>query len=415
MLVAPIPPSLEDEGDELPIPQESDHPPFTRSTHSTLQPFSVFWSNEKWQNLTQRKDLLECISIEEARRLGDWISGARAVRGSSISKFRDLSTPMALSNSGETRRLREFTFNASTPEEVGREFAKTRLSPRTMSDDGMDNAPEGFWEPEIPPYEDRSSRSDGSTEAETAGTGLESFGGDHPGPATITIELSKPGSVVLELTKTSTPVWQFQASGARTRMETHTFVTVTTVPRSPYVATSHGGQEDDSEDVYMGDGTTPTAESANVPITFPVGSPEVSPRDDTPLAPAFTRPKLRSRILPGLPGNHKMTNLPMGALQDTTRTGGEELDVSTDDIATLEMPESAIDTMSRPNQAIFFNRDGTVSGRSPPKRRRDEHGLSTDVHELLRTTDWTKTPLGPRSQWPQSLKTIGKARYGTSI
>ena len=407
MLVAPIPPLLEDTGDELSTLPESDHPPFTRSTHSQLQPFSVFWSNEKWQNLTQRRDLLECISIEEARRLGDWISGARAVRPSGVNGGQGGKTPMARTNSDERRHLREFTFNA-LPEDVEKTFARTRLSPRSTTDETMSAAPEGFWEPENPPYEDRSSRSDGSTDADTAGTGLESFGPDHPGPATMTIELNKPGKVMLELTKTSTPVWQVQRSGARTRMDTHTFITVTTIPRSPFVVTPPAIQEDDGEDTYMGDGATPTPETANIPLNFPVSSPETSPRIETLLVPAFPRSKPKAKVLTGPQVTKKnLANLPAGALIDTRNISDQEV-TPTEEITALDLPESAVKPPSRPNQPIFFNRDGTVSGRSTSKPNRDEHGLSMDVHELLQSTDWTKTPLGPKEQWPQSLKTIGE-------
>lgn len=357
--------------------------------------------------MTQRRDLLDCLSIEEARRLGDWISGARAVRGTKVNKHHRVNAPMSLATLGETKHLRDFSFNV-LPEDVRKSFENTTLSPRSPNDETMSAAPEGFWEPENPPYEDRSSRSDGSTDADTAGTGLESFEEDHPGPATIIIELKKPGRVVLELTKTSTPIWQFQRSGARTRMETHTFVTVTTIPRSPFVTSPPMAQKDQDEDSFMNDDATPMPDSENVPITFPVDSPEVSPKADTLLVPSFPRSNPRTRILSGPRlSNKNFANLPAGATADQPTVDGSDL-TPTEEITALEMPESAMDRVTRPNQPIFFNRDGTVSGRTKAEKKQDEHGLSLDVHELLRTTDWTKTPLGPMEQWPQSLKTIGE-------
>lgn len=396
MLVAPIPPPIEDPSDEfLPTP-ENDHPPFTRSTHSRLQPFNVFWANDKWKNLTQGRDLLQCVRIEEARRLGDWISGARSVQGREDESRRNRQTAAV---SAKHESLRDYVFDSkpeANPDDVRQSLARTTLSPFSHPDPQFPQAPEGFWEPENPPYEDKP-LSDGSTDAGTALTGIEPAGGEHPGPATVVIELNEPGKVKLEMTKTSVPIWQFIRGGGKARLETHTFVIVTTTPRTAFILNAHPTIEK----------PTPLATATHVPIEL--DSPNESPLDDNFLGPgsAFPAARPRATVLPGPTSPMRNTNhLPAGATDDH-KPGSKDL-TPTDEIAALEMPSAAIEP-DRPNRPIFFNRDGTVSGKSQSANNvKGEVGLSMDVHELLKTTDWSKTPLGPREQWPQSLKTVGE-------
>lgn len=395
MLVVPIPPPAEETADEFATPPENDHPPFTRSTHSRIAPFNVFWGNEKWRNLTQNRQLLECVSIDEARRMGDWISGARCAKGREDEARRTMTTAAASVLAGG---LEEYQFGsaAPNPDDVQQSFARTTLSPLSPSEEKFAPAPEGFWEPEIPPYVDKSF-SEGSTEADTAATGIEPPGGEHPGPATVVVELSEPGKVKLEMTKTSMPIWQFVRGGAKIRLETHTFVVVTTLPRTPLVLNNPAQAER----------PTPTPTSTHFPMNL--DSPLDTPMNEDLLgAPVFTS-KPRTKLLDGPSAVSRSKNyLPAGATEDT-RPAFSDL-TPTEEIAALEMPSAAMQT-DRPNRPIFFNRDGTVSGKNSSRSalglKQTEVGLSMDVHELLKTTDWSKTSLGPRDQWPQSLKTIG--------
>lgn len=395
MLVAPIPPPNDDETDDFFPPPESDHPPFTRSTHSRIHPFSIFWANEKWKNLTQNRQLLECVRIEEARRLGDWISGARSAQGREDETRRNRQTAAASVKRGV---LGDFQFPSSadaSPDELRQSLARTTLSPLSPPDAQFPPAPEGFWEPENP-YEEKSS-SDGSTEADTAATGIEPPGGEHPGPATVVIELDEPGKVKLEMTKTSVPIWQFIRGGGRTRLETHTFVIVTTLPRTAFVPNAQTHLEK----------PTPLATATHLPMNL--DSPNEPPLDDNLLGPAFPVSRPRATVLPGPSSPLRNANhLPAGALGDHKPASADL--TPTEEIAALEMPSAALQP-DKPNRPIFFNRDGTVSGKSQSMNNVNrEVGLSMDVHELLKTTDWSKTPLGPREQWPQSLKTVGE--YG---
>lgn len=109
-----------------------------------------------------------------------------------------------------------------------------------------------------------------------------------------------------------------------------------------------------------------------------------------------------------------LTTLPHGATSDTSVTLADL--TPTEEIAALEMPSSAgMGHLDRPNRPIFFSRDGTVSGKSHTRPERDEKGKSMDVHELLRTTDWAATSLGPMDKWPQSLKTAGGSSGAVSV
>jgi len=91
-------------------------------------------------------------------------------------------------------------------------------------------APEDFWEPEIPPYEDRSAFLDPLSTPET-GTRTDGADAKHMA-ATLTVELVRPTRVMLELTKTSMGIWQHGRGGTRTKMETHTYVAITSTVRS---------------------------------------------------------------------------------------------------------------------------------------------------------------------------------------
>lgn len=379
MLVAPIPPPPEhDEGDDLPIPPQDHHLPFTRSSHPSIQPFEPVWTSEKWRNLTQGRTLLDCISIDGARALGDWISGARAVRGKDRRHV-----GLALSGPVASRTRSHFEPPAGLPIPTGLVLPPAVTA--ASSDDAT--APEGFWEPENP-YEDRVSLSDSASDG--AATGIEGWEPHHPGPMSVTIELVDPVQVTLELTKTSMPIYQFNRTGARAKMATHTYIIITTIPRGP---------------LTMKEG--PVLPILPTPASLSMSEPPTEPA--VVLDPShLSHGALRTTILasPASPPRTVAPPLPIGATLDT-QSGAAVNITPTDGIMALDMPHGSTG-QSRP---IFFNRDGTVSRpRGLGNKGLDNNGKSLDVHELLRDFEWSTTSLGPQESWPQSLKTIGMSR-----
>ncbi|ORY35646.1 hypothetical protein BCR39DRAFT_511288 [Naematelia encephala] len=332
VLISPIPPPSHQDDDDSP---PDSHLAFTRTSLSFAQPFDAVWTNEKWRNLTQGRQLLECVSMEGARELGDWISGAREARGrqhgpSAAAKL----APTHFGYGQESHRAR----GVSEP------------SPG-----------EGFWEPEIPPYEDRSAISEALSTSDTPGTGIEPVDGEHPGPSTMVLELIEPGRVTLELTKASLPIWQTSRSDSKIRLETHTFIVITTSPRSSFIPNTDSKpaqEQPDPEKVLV----APTNRLALQPRTSVLPWPSLRPIQ-LGISPKSITP--------------------------------------TDEQMMLDFPGESSST--RP---LFFSRDGTVSRQKAPARDMGTGGRSMDVHELLRDTDWSKTSLGPQESWPQSLKTI---------
>ena len=351
MLISPIPlPYQTEEPEDSRGPSREDDIPFTRSTHSSFLSFDPVWANAKWQNLAQGTRLLECMDIDGARELGDWLTGARAVR-----KSRE-----GISNIEPSYR----------------------------------DAPEGFWEPELLPCEDRSAKSDPLSGAEI-GEGLAETDVAHPEASTMRVNLIQPVRLSLEFTKTSVAIWQRGPGSTRTQVHTHTFIIITTTPCSAVVVANtvsgsemwpHPGGSGHDQPVHFGDALSATQDKLPSP------------------APRVT-------VLPShVSASDFGTQLPLAATLGMQADLGKST-TPTEEIMALDLsilPDSSITSPSRP---IFFNRDGTVTRHGPVQRSVDKNGKSLDVNELLRTKDWSQTPLGPREYWPQSLKTIGNSVF----
>ncbi|KAK4687012.1 hypothetical protein P7C73_g3098, partial [Tremellales sp. Uapishka_1] len=357
VLVVPIPPRRElgDEND----PPPSDHVlPFTRSTHSDIHPFEAIWSNVKWRNLSQGKTLLDCLSMEGAREFGDWISGAREARDRERG-------PSGSASVAPT------TFGHDGPRLASRSKRDGRPTTTTGA------APEGFWEAENPPYEDRSATSDPGSSHSTGVTGVEgSTENNGLGTSSLLVELVTPGKVVLELTKTTLPIWQNGSDGdGRKRMETHSYTVITSTPSGGHSLSMATHQNNDFDPI-MEEQKTSFIEKLSIAETPPQPTPKTTilfhrPHQGTPL-----------RMLPG--------------------------STPTDEKMALDLPlESPGSFTIQPLKPLIFNRDGTVSRQiAPDHMNLTINGKSMDVHVLMETTDWSQTPLGPREFWPQSLKTI---------
>lgn len=121
-----------------------------------------------------------------------------------------------------------------------------------------------------------------------------------------------------------------------------------------------------------------------------------------------TRPKIT--VLPSLIASSISSNhLPAGATSGTQQAG-EPILIPTEEAMTIDqsLPSEPMG-FSGPARSLIFNRDGTITRRGPVRTGVNSAGKSLDVNDLLRTTDWSQTPLGPRDSWPQSLKTIGES------
>ena len=364
MLAVPIPPP--NEPGEEDDPPSSRHLPFTRSSHSHFQPFSPIWSNSKWQNLVGSHQLLECLSIEGAREFGDWLSGARAARGKPVG-------PSAAAKTAPTH----FGYGSRSKRAEGYEQA----GPSEKMELDSSKAPEGFWEPENPPYEDLSNTSDPASSSDSNLTGIESASGSS-GHQTLKVDFVQPGKVTLELTKTNLPIYQVGRGNARSKLGTHSFIVITSVPLTPLTALS--------APKVLADDSRQRRET--------VSEPRQHARHLTPHAPKTT-------ILDAPPDLPKRPGLSLhpSSVSAERSTSNPEIKTPTDEITALDLSQ----TPSKPHQPLLFNRDGTVSRRKGQQGTGGQDGKSLDVNVLFETTDWSQTPLGPRDSWPQSLKSIG--------
>jgi hypothetical protein len=230
---------------------------------------------------------------------------------------------------------------------------------------------------------------------------------EHPGPMTLTLNLVTPAEVTLGLTKTTLPIYQFGRSGARTRMETHTFIVITTIPRTPMMVKEAVSTDTSPTSSIILDTPEIIAGRAN-PVHRAVEELRQSGMavDDRPHA-HDPRSAPRTTILPSpsSPPRTVAPPLPIGATVDPHVAQAQNQNLTpTDEIMALDMCAGEMGA-GRP---LFFNRDGTVSRpRGTMSNGRAANGKPLDVHELLRTFDWGKTSLGPRESWPQSLRTIG--------
>jgi hypothetical protein len=230
---------------------------------------------------------------------------------------------------------------------------------------------------QMPPYEDRSTKSDLLSSSDDA-TGIGAVDDDHPGPHTMTVQLKRPGKVTLEMTKSMMPIYSKSKSGATTRVITHTFAIITTTPRSPLIM-----------DI------TPKGAEMEIP-TIAMSEPDSDGVARPPRKTVLPNPSSPIRaISKALP---EATNLDKTSL-------GSDLDLDT---PTYEKPQHvALGTPARP---MIFQKDGSVKRQQSafPDGATD-NGKSLDVNILLNTTDWSKTGLGPMESWPQSLKSAGES------
>ena len=266
-------------------------------------------------------------------------------------------------------------------------------SPRSAVDPSFPPvpAPEGFWEPENPPYEDRSALSDPLSASDT-GTGVKSFEVGH-GASTLLVKLTNPSRVTLEFTKTSMTMFQNGRRGTRTKTDTHTFVIITTTPSS-------------LGNAPPGSKTISDLKPQRYPSPDEKAQAMYSEEAQEARQSCRSSPAPRFIVLPRqAPPPHPTAQLPVGAI--SANQGGSRMNLTpTEEVMALDLTVPGPST--GPPRPIFFNRDGTVTRHGSGRKADDNDERQLDVHELLRTKDWAQTPLGPRELWPQSLKTIGE-------
>nr|XP_031864018.1 uncharacterized protein CI109_000662 [Kwoniella shandongensis]KAA5531090.1 hypothetical protein CI109_000662 [Kwoniella shandongensis] len=375
VLVVPIPPKTNtDESDDFPSPSVDRAPPFTRASHSRLQPFDVVWSNKKWRNLTQGRALLECLSTKAARELGDWISEAR-----DLEEFVEAKSPTGNGSSQTITGFPNFSFAHSLdrrdPSDTPRATLNRSHSGASGARSPLLSPPAGFWEVEKP-YEDRAMHSDGVLVSDVESTGLEGVNGDHPGPPTLVLELIRPGKVTLEMTKTTMSVWRSGSSGMQSQMNTHSFAIITTTPRSALIP--NGATNDIHNEILS-----------------------IAPPTEPPIRPSLEHNSSTPKAIPLASSASRSISQPNAA----TGKSNPQVDGSSNSAhggVSQSRMDRVGDTVSQP---LVFNRDGEVVKPKPKVTGTHPDGTSMDVEVLMETTDWTQTSLGARETWPQSLKT----------
>ena len=178
-------------------------------------------------------------------------------------------------------------------------------------------------------------------------------------------------------------------------MESHTYVIITTVPRSEFVPNRIGST--------IGDTAGPSSLSRHTASTLAPSRSEPVIPDNNFLAPQpFLHALPRTTILHSPSSPEVQTNmLPQSATGHAPR---DAQITPTDEIMALDLSASG----ERTDRPLLFNKDGVVSRFTGSRTTGvDDRGKALDVNVLLETYDWTKTSLGPKDQWPQSLKTVG--------
>nr|XP_031864017.1 uncharacterized protein CI109_000661 [Kwoniella shandongensis]KAA5531089.1 hypothetical protein CI109_000661 [Kwoniella shandongensis] len=325
--------------------------PFTRGQTTPIKAFDIVWSNSRWKTLVKDRPLLDCLDVQGARALGDWLSGAKELRA-------------------RNRRISSSTASQTTSD-------KEELAGA---------APEGFWESEIG-YEDHSpsKRVDNVIPEGEDERVVEEANEMLP---TLTLDLVGPIKVTLELTKTAISPNEYLRGGLISTATTHTLVVITSTIRSainiipPSVPLQPTARVLPS--LQVSGGTTDHSESDSSTSVATTIKPKFEPKTTILSEPSSTpstlsRPTLAASILD-----------PEMAKNGTA--------------AAIDFDYSTI--TPQPDRPLFFNRDGTVTRPKPRTERTDPKGKSSDIHVLFETTDWSKTPLGPRESWPPSLKTI---------
>nr|XP_019006639.1 uncharacterized protein I203_00231 [Kwoniella mangroviensis CBS 8507]OCF70100.1 hypothetical protein I203_00231 [Kwoniella mangroviensis CBS 8507] len=339
-------------------------PSFTHVEHEAFQPFEVVWSNNRYKKFIQGSTLLECLDVEGARKLGRWIGGqwtggqgVQDLRGDSSGKGKDkgqtFASDFTIDNTiGDGSAQPEVKVGGSSSK--GSSYSpKTVLGSSFLDQDGHE------------PITDSASYFSGSE--------------------SLLLDFVHPSKACFELIRTDLPIWRLGRSGGsgKAPMTTHTFVIITTIPRSDpeifQLSASFSDQNGDPGTFML----SPLKEKSSF----------LPPQDELLATPVIPKTTVLS---PSTSPSHKSLTRPIPAATSSDPALTQKAVTPTEEL-------NGFDFISKKPGAIRFGRDGTVTKSSGEGRRQD---LTVDVHDLMESTDWSKTPLGPREQWPQSLKTI---------
>lgn len=183
VLISGVPPTGEDSDPAFPLDL-----PWTRTKFANLRPFEPVWANQRWKQLARGRSLLDCLSMDNMRRLGDWLTGAQ-----------DPAVRKRLAKASGWRKA---------------EWAAGGREVDIVNDDAANS-----WD-----------ELDGDRSTYDPLGSLESSRRQEAVQASVTLEFSFiRTSVHLQLSKTTMPIYQNHGS-QRSLMSTHTFVVVTSTP-----------------------------------------------------------------------------------------------------------------------------------------------------------------------------------------
>ncbi|WVQ95071.1 hypothetical protein IAU59_002164 [Kwoniella sp. CBS 9459] len=347
VLIAPIPRTDSPSNVAGSTASSSSDIPFTRSSGSSQRPFDVLWSNSKWDELVQDTSLLHCLDMAGRREFGDWISGAREDRAKIKRGLnQDLTGSTSFGLATNSMKIRHPQNAVPSQAHVAHQVV---LNAHSDTEKMTDNIRVDGRHRKIP-------SAGHSTDREL------------PGAHTLTVNLSTPIPVALELTKTILIAPQRRLGPSDLPSQSHSLIVITSIPRSAFVPSA------------LPQGTVPYISTTRL---------EAAPRNENLIIPdksVDTRLSPESAIDSDSAGPSNGSQSP-GQIQEQVSVASEleSLGVQSADSAGPDMP-----TTVHSSSQLAVNR---LIG-------------STDVHALYDSFDWSKTPLGPRETWPCSLKTM---------
>ncbi|WVR09484.1 hypothetical protein IAU60_006552 [Kwoniella sp. DSM 27419] len=377
-LLLPIPPAEAEPGspDVNPV-RSAEDVPFTRSTGSSSA-FDIVWSNSKWQALAENASILDCLDMAGARAFGDWISGARENRSRSESLGEPSTAQRGLDHSGHGVG-RISGGSGRTPISHDRQLYSP-ISPTSLSPGVAQGRepPAGFWETGSS-YDDPVENVEGSLPNRLKAAGLRIGEANPLGPASLCVNLVHPCNITLEMTKTMLSVATKstdEPAADEPQSMSHSLAIVTTIPRS----TAHVGRSSHANPLNR-----PRVHTESTGMRDALqGIREMSVQ---------TRVNEDAAGLQVIERDHAMTS--------PIQVG--EADQDGDSAKAMAL-----------KQSLILGKDGKMSVQ---KQRPLEivRMANKTCKELFDETDWSKTPLGAKETWPQSLTTIVDLVYSYPI
>ncbi|WOO83027.1 Sensor histidine kinase TmoS [Vanrija pseudolonga] len=375
----------------------SSSTPLAPTSFARLHPFVPVWTNKRWRRLARGRSLLDCLSLRSMRSLGDW------VQGRDDADLRDTLPLGALSlNTGPS------SIRGSSRAGVMSRSGSTGSSQQAAS--------LGSSGPKS--YSAFGAQSTGDVEG-----GSFSFSSDPSdlleadrAESTLTLDFILTATpITLQLSRTVRPLYQMH-NGNRMLSKTNRFVVVTTVPvvepllpapeRQASMDTSpqlsvyamgtpqrrHSLRSLDDDRSPMGSNASPGTLASISPMATPIATaPEPSP---SLLNQAGQR--LGHGTVPPVASPPLVSQFPPGGVLETHK----------EDVVKDMLPPDWVEGLP-----VFFANGSSWVPR-PPLTQPGSHETdgtphrSQNVEKLIETLDWSKTPLGPREGWPESLTSI---------